>query len=131
MATVRHDFHLDADPARVWHALRDFGGAERLFPGVVSEARLDGDVRTVRFADGGFVRERLVTRDDDARRLVYGSVDSPIAIHHSAALAVREDPSGGTIVSWTTDVLPDALAGPIHSRVREGADALRRVLEGG
>jgi carbon monoxide dehydrogenase subunit G len=128
MASVHHELHLDGDATQVWAALRDFGSAERLFPGVVTATRLQGRERVVTFADGSTVREVLVTRDDDARRLVYAAVDSAVATHHSAAFAVREGATGGAVVTWTTDVLPDALAEPVGERMRAGAAALRRAL---
>jgi hypothetical protein len=128
MATVHEELHLDVDAARAWAALRDFGTPERLFPGVVTAARVDGRERVVTFADGSTVREVLVTRDDDERRLVYAAVDSAVATHHSAAFTVREGATGGAVVTWTTDVLPDALAERIAGRMRAGAAALRRAL---
>ena len=131
MATVHHEVQLDVDPARAWEALRDFGSAERLFPGVVTAARLEGRERVVTFADGSTVREVLVTCDDEARRLVYAAVDSAVATHHNAAFAVREGAAGRAVVAWTTDVLPDALAEPVAARMRAGAAALRRALAAG
>jgi hypothetical protein len=131
MATVHHELRLDVDPALAWEALRDFGSADRLFPRVVTAARLEGRERVVTFADGSTVREVLVTCDDDARRLVYAAVGSAVATHHNAAFAVRGGARGGAVITWTTDVLPDALEAPIAARMRAGAAALRRALAAG
>jgi hypothetical protein len=47
----------------------------RLVPGFVIDARIDGEDRIVTFFNGSVVRELLVDRDDEARRLVWSAVD--------------------------------------------------------
>jgi Polyketide cyclase / dehydrase and lipid transport len=79
MASIRKEILIDAPPQHVWDAIRDFGAVhERLVPGFVVDARLDGDERIVTFFSGAVQREPLVDLDDQARRLVYATVDSPI-----------------------------------------------------
>jgi hypothetical protein len=71
MASVRKEILIDARPDDVWAALRDWAAPhERLVPGFVVDARLDGEDRIVTFFNGAVVRELLVDLDDDARRLV-------------------------------------------------------------
>src|SRR3954451_25112625 len=58
MACIHKEIHIDADPADAWDALRDWGALhERLVPGFVTAARLDGEARIVTFFDGSTVRE--------------------------------------------------------------------------
>jgi hypothetical protein len=46
---------------KVWASVRDVGAlSTRLAPGFVVDTRLEGDVRTVTFANGAVVRERIV-----------------------------------------------------------------------
>ena len=53
MATIRREFMVSVTPAQVWDAVRDVGAAhKRLFPGVLVDARMDGDARIVTFANG-------------------------------------------------------------------------------
>ena len=71
MATIRIETNIEAAPDRVWDALRDFGALhERLAPGFVTATETDGRDRLVTFSTGVTLRERLITRDDEARRLV-------------------------------------------------------------
>src|SRR3954469_14552715 len=84
MTTIRRAIPIDADPEAVWDGVRDFGAAhERLTPGVLTDCRLDGPgARVVTFAGGAVVREVLVDRDDEARRLAYAVVDGPLGLVH-------------------------------------------------
>src|SRR3954471_8406861 len=95
MASIPTETLIDARPDQVWDALSDWGALhERLVPGFVTDARLDGEGdRLVTFFDGTIVRERLIARDDGARRLVWSVVDGPYAHHNGAAEAL--DASGG------------------------------------
>ena len=65
MASIHKDIPIDASPADVWAAVRDFGSPhQRLVPGFVLDSRLDGDARIVTFANGTVARELLVDCDD-------------------------------------------------------------------
>src|SRR6476661_11044939 len=72
MASIQKDIAIDATPADVWEAVRDFGALHtRLVPGFVIDTKIDGDARIVTFANGNVAREALVDCDDERRRLVY------------------------------------------------------------
>ena len=67
MASIIRQFTLAAPAATVWDAVADFGELHtRLVPGFVTGTAVDGDVRTVTFANGLVVRERLVGQDPSA-----------------------------------------------------------------
>ena len=67
MASIHKDIPIDAHPDDVWAAVRDFGAVhQRLAPGFVTDARLEGDARIVTFHNGNVAREILVDCDDDA-----------------------------------------------------------------
>lgn len=134
MASVHREFEIEAPAERAWSAVRDIGGEDRLFPGVVAASRRDGDHRVVTFASGAVVRERIVSIDDDRRRLAYTLVDSPFATaHHQASLEIV--PGAGDAsrcrAVWVTDVLPDELAAPIGAVMDQGAAAMQASLAGG
>ncbi len=82
MASIQKELIIEVDAGRVWSVLRDVAHVDRLFAGVLTGARLDGDVRTVTFANGLVVRERIIGIDDARQRVVY-SVQ-----HHSASMQV-------------------------------------------
>lgn len=72
MASIVREIIVDASPESVWATVGDFaGGAQRIAPGVFVDCRVDeGDVRALTFADGKIVRERLIARDEQSRRMV-------------------------------------------------------------
>lgn len=136
MASIHKEFVVDATPEQVWDVLRDFGAVhERLAPGFVTDTRLDADTRTVTFADGTIVAERLIDLDPVGRRVAYSVVGGSLhPSHHHASMQALPGPDGRTLFVWHTDVLPEDLAAPMAEFVEQGSvvmlHALRRVSSG-
>ena len=129
MATIHKEITIDAAPDAVWAAVRDVGAVhERLVPGLVTATTLDGDVRTVTFVNGMVVRERIVTIDDEARRLVYAASGGRTTHHNSSLQIVLEGPRRTRLV-WITDLLPAEAAGPVGALVEQGAAIMKATLE--
>jgi hypothetical protein len=95
----------------------------------VIDVRLVGDSRLVTFANGEVVRERIVTIDNRARRLVCAVVDWRTT-HHNASFQVMTDDTGCRLI-WITDLLPDSLATLVNGFVEQGCVAITQTLEGG
>ncbi|MFD6103672.1 SRPBCC family protein [Nocardia salmonicida] len=133
MASVHREFLVDVAPDEVWDVLRDFGAVhERLAPGFVIATRLDADTRTVTFADGTVVAERLVDLDPASRRVAYTVVGGSLhPSHHHAWMQAVPEADGRTRFIWHTDVLPETLAAPIAESVEHGATVIRSALEAG
>ena len=129
MATIHKEFELPVPAARAWAALRDFGAVDRLAAGFVTACALEegGAVRRVTFFNGLEARERLVTLDDAARRIVY-SASGGRATHHNASAQVLEAGADRCRFVWITDLLPDALAPAIGQMMEQGAQAIRSTL---
>jgi carbon monoxide dehydrogenase subunit G len=128
-ASIRKEIRIAAAPEAVWDAVTDFPNVHtRLVPGFVTESKMDGDARIVTFANGSTARELLVTNDKERRRLVYAVAGGRV-VQHSASVEVLSDGSGGSIVVWTTDVLPDALAPYIQAQMDEASRVMKRFLE--
>jgi carbon monoxide dehydrogenase subunit G len=128
MATVHQQIALAAPPEQVWDALRDWGAIhERLVPGFLVDLQLDGADRIVTFFNGSVARERLITLDDDARRIVWSVVDSPMT-HHNASAQVFADGDGTRFV-WIADLLPDELGPYVDDMVRRGLAAVKDTIE--
>jgi hypothetical protein len=128
MATIIKDFIIDAAPADVWAALEDFGAVHaRLVPGFVTACTLEGDTRTVTFANGSVANEILVTNDPKLRRLVY-AIHSERLRQHSASAQVFDDGRGGTRFVWTTDVLPNEVAPYMSGQMDLGVAAMQKAL---
>jgi uncharacterized protein YndB with AHSA1/START domain len=129
MATICKERHIDVPVEDAWDALADWGALhERLVPGFVTDARLDGTDRIVSFFNGATARERLVSSDAQARRLVWSIVDGPYS-HHNGVAQVLAHPEGGTRFVWIADLLPDDLAQATDAMMERGIDTVRQTLE--
>ena len=129
MATIHKEFRVEAPVEDVWAAIRDIGAVHsRLAQKFVVDTRLEGDSRLVTFANGATVRERIVTIDDERRRLVYSVVEWK-ATHHNASFQVFADGASGTRVVWIADLLPNDLADLVGGLMEQGSAAMTQTLE--
>ena len=128
MASIHKDIIIDANPADVWDAVRDFGAVHtRLAPGFVVDARLDGDARIVTFANGNVAREQLVDCDEARRRLVYAIANERVT-HYSASVQVLADGETRSRLIWIVDVLPHEIAAHIDAQMDQAALAMQKAL---
>jgi carbon monoxide dehydrogenase subunit G len=127
MATLKREIPVGAGPAPVWQALRDFGQVHtRVAPGFLTDLRMDKSDRIVTFFNGLVARERLVTTDDEACRLVYAVVEGRPS-HYNAAVQVFPEGDGSRVV-WTIDLLPDELAPTVGAMMDEAAGTMKKTL---
>ena len=112
MAQDRVAVSLAAAPDAVWAVVGDFDGIDKLFPnleGLRIEDSADGHDRVLTMF-GMDIRERFISKDDDARVLVYSVLSIPgVELeHHQGTITVT--PEGeGSHVTWAFDVAPDAM----------------------
>jgi len=129
MATIYKEILVNATPQFVWDAIKDVGSVHtRLAHGFVTDTVLDGDVRTVTFANGFVVKERIVTVGDQHRRLAYTAVEGR-ASHHNAYFQVFAESNDRSRILWVTDLLPDEMLEPIEQMVELGSAAIKQTLE--
>ena len=128
MASIYEEVLIGTHAEDLWAVLRDAGNVHRLFRGVLTDARLEGDCRVVTFAEGQVVRERIVTIDDERRRIVYAVIRDGLT-HHSASMQVFADDDGRSRFVWISDFLPDDVAASIRVLVEQGATAIKRSVE--
>src|SRR6266403_841128 len=128
MASIHKEIPIDASPADVWAAVRDFGSPHRrLVPGFVLDSHLDGDARIVTFANGTVARELLVDCDDARRRLVYAVISERIK-QHSPSVQVTADGEARSRLIWIVDVLPNEIAPYIDGQMDQAALAMQTSL---
>jgi carbon monoxide dehydrogenase subunit G len=129
MASIHKEILIKARPDDVWAAIRDVGAVhERLTPGVLVAARLDGDARVVTFANGAVVRELIVDIDEKARRFAYAAVGGRTT-HHNASMQVFAEGEDHSRLVWITDLLPNEVAAVISELVEQGASVMKQTLE--
>jgi hypothetical protein len=133
MVSIRVEAIVEARPEQVWAAIADVGAVhERLLPGRLSGARLEGDARVVTMLDGTEVRELIVAVDHHARRMAYAVLPGQrMALsHHHATFQVFDDgEQDRSRLVWITDVLPHALEAEVRARVERGVMEMKDAIE--
>lgn len=117
MVQVRQSTIVDAPIEAVWSILRDFNGHDRWHPAIASSVIEDGHptdmigaVRAFRLADGGELREQLLSLSDKDRSLTYCLLESPLALTGYVA-TIRLKPvtdSDATFWEWRSEFQPPA-----------------------
>ncbi len=129
MATIIKEIEVNRSKEAVWDAIRDVGNIhKRLVVGFVSDCKLEGDWRTVTFANGMVVRELIVTIDDEICRHAW-SVRSAMLEHHNASVQVFSKGPEQSRVVWIADLMPNGVAGPIEQMIQQGLNAMKQTLE--
>jgi carbon monoxide dehydrogenase subunit G len=128
MATIYREFRVEVPVRSVWDAIRDVGAVHsRLAKGFVVNTIVDGNTRTVVFANGYELREAIISIDDEHRRLAYSAVGGK-ASHHNAYFQVFEHGPQVSRVVWVTDLLPEEMKAPIEQMVNQGVEAIKKTF---
>jgi len=129
VASIRKEIEVDVAPAKAWDAIRDVGAAHtRLFPGALTDCRLEDGVRTVTFGNGLIVREPIVSVDDEQMRFAWAAVGGR-ATHYNASLQVFANAGGTSRVVWIVDVLPNEIAAAVEENMNGGLAVMKKTLE--
>jgi hypothetical protein len=131
MASIRKEITIDGRPDDAWDALRDWGAVhERLAPGFVVDAEVDGQDRIVTFFNGAVVRELFVDSDDHLRRLTWAVGDGSLGlVHYNASAQVIAEGRSRTRFVWVVDLLPHELAPTVSQLMEQGLATIKRTLE--
>ena len=148
MVKVRRSAVVDVPIEALWAVLRDFNSHARWHPAIAEsvieegrEADEVGAVRRFSLADGGLLREQLLTLDDETRSFSYCLLEAPLPLMNYVA-QVRLRPvtdSGKTYWEWESRFDPppgrrvrrisrrhDSPCTPARDRLRDRSDRHRR-----
>ena len=129
MATINKEIEIDRSKESVWDAIRDVGAIhKRLVPGFVLDCKLEGDWRTLTFANGMAARELIVSVDDDACRHSW-SARSDSLTHHNASLQVFSKGPEKCRVVWIADLMPNEVAETIAEMIQQALNTMKQTLE--
>lgn len=127
MATVWWEIPIAVSAETAWAALRRVDLAHELFSPVLTAGTMDGDIRTVTFANGLVARERVITVDEARKRVVY-TVLGGVFDHHSASMQITPIDEVSCRFLWISDFLPDERAQMVAPLVEQGAAALAKNI---
>jgi hypothetical protein len=128
VATIRIDAPLPAAPADVWHLIRDAGNLS-WWPGVQS-SELRDMTRWVTLTTGAVLEEPVITIDDELRRLQYTIVGPPLNAEFCTFTVDVLDFDGRTLLVYSCDVKPDALAAMLKPALDAAVASLRNRFGG-
>jgi len=128
MTTVRDEISIDVPAAFAWTKLKDVSRTHELFPGVLVGSSLEGDIRTLTFANGSVVQERIVSVADDVRRIAYTVLGGRFE-HHASSMQIEVVDADHCRFVWISDFLPDTRAETVRPLMSLGCAALKRALE--
>ncbi len=119
MASIHHEATIDVSAEAAWARLRQVDQAHTLFAPVLVDGTFDRDAqtRTVRFANGMVVQERILDVDEARRRVAYTVVDGAGMSYHHASMEIIERRS---------DALPVRLGQRLPARGVQGPDGAAR-----
>jgi carbon monoxide dehydrogenase subunit G len=129
MTSTYREFVLDTDAAHAWSALRDPADVARAFAGVLVGCTLDGDVRTVTFANGNVIEERIVAIDEARMRIAYTILGGRFE-HQHASMQIVPDGAYRCRFVWQSDFLPDTRREAVERLMDAGCDAFARNVAG-
>ena len=130
MATIIKEAIINARPEAVWAAVRDVGGIHKnLCPGFVTDTQMDGEDRIVTFGNGLVVRERIISLDDERRRLAWNAVSERLSHHNGVMQVFDAERQDCTRIVWTADLLPHEIAPTIEAMMDAGVAAMKATLE--
>jgi hypothetical protein len=128
MATIWWEAPISVSAEQAWATLRRVDLAYNLFSPVQTEGTMCGDIRTVTFASGLVVRERIVTVDEARKRVAYTVLDD-LFDHHSASMQIVPVDGANCRFLWISDFLPDERTEMAAPLVQQGSAALIRNIE--
>ncbi len=129
MASLHKEITIERSKQSVWDAIRDVGAIQkRLVPGFVVNCRLEGDWRTVTFANGMVVRELIVAVDDQTCRHAWSARGEPLT-HHNASIQVFSDGHDKCRVVWIADLMPNEAAEVVGEMIDLGLATMKETLE--
>jgi hypothetical protein len=102
---VEKEIVIQADPAKVWAIVKDFGNIQVWHPAIESdkmETKDDGVYRTLTLKGGGTIYEKLRSIDDGDMKIKYEIVESVLPVNdYVATMTVKAGPGAGeTTVTW-------------------------------
>ena len=130
MATLRREEIVKVSAEKAWSMLRNVGKPQVLFSGVLVDGFIEGDIRTVTFANGMLVRERIIDIDETNRRVAY-AVLGDLFEHHSAFMEIFPDGEERCRFVWVSDFLPNERMELVKPLVEQGSRMLVFNLEAG
>lgn len=128
MSSIVRTVPVTIPAEEAWRRLADVGAVNQLLT-FLGDVTVEGDSRRCSLGDMGALDEVILSVDDTNRRVAYTIVSAPLPFeHHSSAMQLLPDGTGGTVLSWTTDFLPASIAPQVEGLIDQGVRSLTDTL---
>jgi hypothetical protein len=127
VGTIRRETVIDRPVDVVWPVITDPTGIADWFPGV-TDAKVEGNIRTITTATGIPLPEEIITNDAILHRFQY-RLALPVVKHHLGTIDVIGLPDDRSLVVYSTDCEPDAMALIIGGATGNALKEMKRQLE--
>jgi carbon monoxide dehydrogenase subunit G len=127
MVTVRSHTRINRPAEDVWNVVSDAGNIAAWFPAIKTSSASDS-TRQCELADGTPLTEDIIINDSELRRFQYRITGGIPAEDHLGTVDVLDD-GAESIVVYTTEVRPDAIADSLGPTVEEGLQGLKQYCE--
>ena len=97
-------------------------------PGIES-IKLDGDLRTFTMKSMGYIIEKIVEHDNQAYKISYTAIESPVKLNYHLACIHLIPRSTGCEFIWSTEVDPPNFADIILQSMQESFTLLESILK--
>lgn len=129
LGSIRHHVRINRDAATVWQLAGDPARLHEWFPGVTS-CTVDGDTRVIVLGSGIPMPEEITVHDNVQRRFQY-KITAPLFRYHRGTIDVIDLDDGTSLVVYTTEADPRAMALTIAGGTAGALDELKRQMETG
>lgn len=129
LGSVRHHIRINRPVADVWKLAGDPALLHEWFPGVVS-CKVEGNTRTIVTGSGLPMPEEILVNDAVQRRFQYRLM-LPLFKHHRGTIDAIDMGDGTTLMIYSTEADPRAMALTIAGGTAGALDELKRQMETG
>jgi hypothetical protein len=127
LGSIRHEIRIRRQAGDVWALVGDAARLHEWFPGIASST-VDGANRTIVTDAGLPIPEEILVVDGEQRRFQY-RISAPPFRHHRGTIDVIDLEDETTLVVYSTEADPRAMALVIGGATAGALDELRRQFE--
>jgi len=127
LGSIRHHIRIRRPAATVWELAGDPTRLHEWFPGIAS-CRVDRTIRTIILDSGLPMPEEILVKDDVQRRFQY-KITAGVFTYHRGMIDVIDLGDATSLVVYSTDCDPRAMALTIGGATAGALDELARQME--
>jgi carbon monoxide dehydrogenase subunit G len=128
---LRNEIRIESGADEVWQLVGDLAATPEWIPGIL-EAKVDGENRVCRTADGQEIRERITGYSESDRTWSYEQDLVPLPIKRSRGTMRVVANGTGSLVEWEAEFeAPDEVAAMVDGYYKQTLQTLKERVERG